>query len=135
VSTRDVNKALYAKLSVDAGLISLGVTGVFDLQAPESQALPVVIFQKQDGEHQYVYGRRAWQDHNYVVKGVAAESKDLAEQLDDRCYTLLNLQPLVLDDGYTMVVKRNGDISYAERLGGTTFYHVGGLYEIMVGDD
>jgi hypothetical protein len=134
MSARDVNKALYAALNADAALLSLGVTGVFDVQAPESKSLPYVVFSKSDGTHEYVLSRRAWQAHNYVIKAIAKENKDLAERIDNRILAVLNLTRPALDNGFVMNLRRDTDISYAEQSGGSTFYHVGGLYEVMVGD-
>lgn len=134
MSTRDVNQMLYGQLAADATLLGLGMTGVFSFQAPESQALPLVIFQKQDGTHSYTLPQHNWVDHRYVVKGVSSEVEDLAQQVDNRIFAILNRQKPPLASGRIMLMERVGDIAYAERVGGTTFYHVGGTYKIVVAD-
>jgi uncharacterized protein DUF3168 len=134
MSARDVNQALYLALKNDATLTSLGVTGVFDSQAPESQPLPVVVFQKSDGEHAYTFTSRAWQNHNYLVKGIASGNKDLAERIDNRCYQILNLTKPSLANGFVMDLRRETDVSYGEDKSGTTYWHVGGQYKVMVRD-
>jgi hypothetical protein len=134
VSTRDVNKMLYGALAPDAELQGLGVTGVFDTDSPESQALPLVQFAKTDGVPEDVLPRPAWIKMHFDVKGIVQGNKDLAEQIDNRCNALLDRQSYPVDNGVLMYMSRETDISYAERLGGATYYHVGGSYLVMVRD-
>src|SRR5690606_3493511 len=131
VSTRDVNKAIRNALRFDAQLLSLGSTGVFDSSAPESQDLPVVVFTKVGGDHSYTLGGPAWQTHTFDIKGISQTTKDLAEQLDNRIAAILNLTKPTLDNGTVLDFRRVADISYVERNSGTTYYHVGGTYEVM----
>lgn len=131
MSTRDVNKAIRNALRFDAQLLSLGSTGVFDSSAPESQDLPVVVFTKVGGDHSYTLGGPAWQTHTFDIKGISQTTKDLAEQLDNRIAAILNLTKPTLDNGTVLDFRRVADISYVERNSGTTYYHVGGTYEVM----
>lgn len=54
--------------------------------------------------------------------------------MDNRIFAILNRQKPSLASGRIMLMERVGDIAYAERVGGTTFYHVGGTYKIVVAD-
>jgi hypothetical protein len=134
MSTRDVNQMLYGILASDSTLQALGSTGAFSIQAPENQPVPYVVFSKSDGEHSYVLMRRAYQTQTFLVKAITLENQDLAEQMSDRIDALLNLTRPSIASGYTMDIRHDSDVSYAERLGGSTYYHVGGLYKVMVGD-
>ena len=134
MSTRDVNRALYLALHNEPGLEALGVSGAWDTQAPENTPLPLVIYFKSDGQHVYTLKRRAWEDLSFTIKGIARDNKDLAERIDNRLYAVLNRQQLPLDNGYMMILQRETDLSYTEKDGGATFYHVGGIYTVMVRD-
>jgi hypothetical protein len=134
VSTRDINKALWTALHADAQLQALGVTGAFDATAPESQPLPVVVFNKVSGNQTYTLRRLAWRTHTFDIKGISQTTKDLAERIDNRIATLLNLTRPVLDNGAVLDFRRVSDISYVERNSGTTYFHVGGTYEVMATD-
>jgi len=81
-----VNAALYTKLEADrvsaaaGSLGTLGVTVIANKLAPQGQAFPFVVFQKQAGDDRYTYSQRAYRDLVYLVKACLLYTSDAADE-------------------------------------------------------
>jgi hypothetical protein len=128
-----IDTALYGRLTTDPTLVGLGITGVFRSLAPQGQALPYVIFGKQDGIDVYTLTRRAGREVRYLVKAVVRGlSRSGAEDIAARIDILLTDQPLTLVGLTTTYIRRTADVDYTEDAHGVLYQHVGGIYRIEV---
>lgn len=126
--------ALYARLSGDATLTSLGCTGIYYGVAPSSAVAPFVTIQLTGGEDSRVFGARAYVRQEWYVKGwCEGHSHLVAKQLAERCDALLDEYDLVVGGGTVMVCRRIGELpDLAEADDGTVYRQAGGRYEIEV---
>ena len=133
---------LFTILNTDAGtamgtitgsLKNLGITGVYRMVAPQTAALPYVVFSEQSGISEWQFDQRYAKSLLYLVKAVGSgHSGSAASAASDRFDVLLNDQPLTLT-GWTCVrLRREQDVEYVEESEGVIYQHVGGLYRLDV---
>lgn len=126
--------AIYARLSGDATLTSLGCTGIFYGVAPQSATAPFVTIQLADGEDTRVFGSRATVKQRWLIKGWDEGNSHLrAKRLADRCDALLDEYALVVGGGTVMACRRIGPLpDLVEDDDGIIYRQAGGRYEIEV---
>ncbi len=126
--------AIYARLSNDTTLTSLGCTGIFYGVAPQGATSPFVTIQLADGEDTRVFGSRATIKQRWLVKGWDEGNSHLrAKRLADRCDALLDEYALVVGGGTVMACRRIGPLpDLVEDDDGIIYRQAGGRYEIEV---
>jgi hypothetical protein len=137
-----IDTGLYTALNTDAGtamgtvtgsLNNLGATAVYNTIAPQTAALPYVVFSQQSGIGEWVFDDRAWKSTLYLVKAVGqGHSAATPSALSDRFDTVLNDKPLTLTGWTCERIRREQDVKYAEVSEGVIYHHIGGLYRIDV---
>ena len=137
-----IDTGLYTALNADAGtamgtvigsLNNLGAKGVYNTIAPQTAALPYVVFSQQSGISEWTFEDRSHKSSLYLVKAVGqGHSKAAPSAMSDRFDTLLNDQPLTLTGWQCERIRREQDVSYAEVSEGVIYHHIGGLYRIDV---
>ena len=130
-----VKTGLYSKLTGDSTLTALlsASTAVYDSTAPEGTDPPYVVFQKLDGQARHTMSGHAFTDSTFLVKAITDEpSKLIAGSIAERVDTLLADGSLTLSTGSQMVMRRQQDIEYDERVDGRVLRHVGATYLIGV---
>jgi len=133
-TARELNEVIATRLSSDAQLTTLGVTGVFKNLAPESQSFPYVVFSRNGGVDDYTFGNRVGTKHSYLIKAITRghDGGDLSTRISNRIDALLSLQTLTLSQGTALLCRRVSEVDFQEDNAGSTFYHVGGTFEIEV---
>jgi hypothetical protein len=134
VSDTVVRQAIYTRLNV-AGITTLlgsGSAGIRHGVAPSDVAYPLLIFNKQAGTTTNRMGGEAFKAHVWLVKGVSQVSAGAAEAIDKAANDLLHFGDLTITGADDMYLSRESDVNYAEFQGDTTFWHVGGLYRLIV---
>ena len=129
-----VRDAIYAQLTGDATLTGLLATAasVYHEEAPAEAAFPLVIFQRQFGTRDWTFAGEPMRPEVWLVKAVdRSPSADVAEQIDARAQTLLNDAALSVTGSTLLYLRRQTDVSYAERDGHETYRHVGGTYRLI----
>lgn len=128
---KEIEEALYAKLSGDATLAGLAPGGVWRGVAPLGTTGVFVTFSHVSGVDQYTLANRAVTASNYLVKAVGpGESAVPAWSAAERIDTLLSDQPLALSSGSTLSVRRERTMTLTELEGGEAYQHAGGYYII-----
>lgn len=125
---------LYAKLTGGTALTALlsGTTAVYDSLAPQSAALPYVIFQQQAWNVETADPRRR-EDAYMLVKAVSATGFAQAGSIDAACDALLDGGSISVTGHTVMWQKRIEQIRYIETdQAGRNIYHQGGLYQIRL---
>lgn len=123
---------LYSKLSTDNDLIEeLGGTAIYNKQAPQSPGSAYVVFGWQGGGDENESPRRL-RNVLYQIKGIARR-QSTAASIDSKLDAALHLQTLTVSGFSNIWMAREGDINYVEQdSGGVTWYHVGGMYRILI---
>lgn len=126
--------AIYARLSTDSTLTSLGSTGVYYGIAPQTAVAPFVTIQLADGEDTRVFGARATVKERWLIKGWdTGNSHARAKRLADRCDALLDEYKLVVGGGTVMACRRVGQLpDLTEDDNGVLYRQAGGRYELEV---
>ena len=127
-----VETALYSTLAAGTALIAdLGGTAIYNRIAPQSVALPYLIFQWQGGGDENETPHRT-RNVVYTVKGVASTLAK-AEAIDEEADKLLHGATLTVT-GYTNIwCRRIDDVAYVEvDAAGKPVYHTGGQYRIWI---
>jgi hypothetical protein len=127
-----VRAAIFTCLSGDAtlkGLLS-DPAAIFHRQAEQGAEPAYVIFQRQAGTVQGVFGpgneQAVW-----LVKGICrGESATRAEEIDARCQVLLDRVRLSTAGG-TLTVLRESAVDYGENVNGDQWHHVGSNYRLF----
>lgn len=129
---------MLATALADPSIATAGATGVYDTLGPASAALPYVTFQQQSSVRVKTFASAKAAAHGHIRKTVwlvkaLAEDHYTAEVIDEACEAVLDNGSFAIADGFTLLnIERTADLSYPERDGPTTVYHVGGLYEVSV---
>lgn len=122
---------LYGVLSGDATLTSLGVTGVYAYQAPETARFPYVLFQHQGGADVRGVGpTRIMANMLYVVRGVTDGPLSALVSINSRIDALLQAQSGSNVNGVVLACVREQPFVMNEPAEGRTFRHLGGVYRL-----
>lgn len=138
VSDKAIRQGIYQRLNV-AGVTALLGSGSASLvhgQAPASATYPLCVFNKQSGraDMQGLTGQPA-RNHLWLVKGVVrATSASVAEDIDKAAHDRLHHASLTITGGDSSYLAREGDVNYPEVVGDQTYWHVGGIYRLVVQD-
>lgn len=139
VSTKEVRKAIYAKLNVSGvtSQLAAGSASLFHSVAPAGSAFPMVVYNKQAGTSTHALGALAYDSHLWLVKGVVKGSPgpvsaSVAEDLAAAIATALDFQTLTVTGGTNLYMARESDVDYTETDGDTQYRHSGGVYRIVV---
>ena len=126
--------AIYSRLSGDATLTALGVTGIYYGIAPAGAAAPYVTIQQVDGEDARVFGARAHSRLTFHVKGWDEGPSHLrAKQIAERCDALLDEYALSVGGTAVMSCRRGAILpDLTEVTNGIQYRQAGGLYDIEV---
>lgn len=132
---KDLEAAIYGRLSGDATLTGLAPGGVWRAVAPVGTTGVYVVFSHVSGVDAYTLADRATTTHNYLVKAVTpGETSTPAWNAAQRIDTLLNDQPLTITGGTVMSVRRERTMTLTENDGGDLYQHAGGYYIIWTQD-
>jgi len=127
-----VDQAIYEALTSDAALMAK-VTGVYNALAPSSVSTPFVVFQEQAGTDAYTLRRRMLRSLLYQVKCVdRGGSAKTAGEVYDLIDGVLHDASLSVAGYATLYVRRESDVKYTEVVDGVQYWHVGGLYRVIV---
>jgi len=125
----NVDTAIYQTLASNAALM-LTATGVYYGVAPQGKVLPYVIFAKQSETDHYVFQGRICVEMMYLIKVVGKGSS--IEAIRD-AYNLVDIavnnKRLALG---VLQCRRESGLEYLEDDNGIIYYHVGGLYRLLV---
>jgi hypothetical protein len=132
-----LGSALYARLSGDATLTSLGSTGVYQGIAPQGAALPHITIQMADGFDRRVFGARATVVEEWIVKAWdSGASHKRARQLIERVDALLDEDEAGLGTvtGWRLLnLRRSGQLPDMSEIDqGVVYRSSGARYEIEV---
>lgn len=134
---QDAIAYIITAINSDATLTSMGLNKAFMHSAPERQAFPYVIIQKQAGTHSQVMCRQAFATHFLAVKCVDTgfDGGKRARNIMDRVNALIEHQaPSLTDGGYTMAILANNSYEYDEQENGNNnFYHIVINYRVILG--
>ena len=115
--------------------------GVHVHPAPQAVGLPVVTFQKQAvpapdrtfGAPATQGGKLAWRTFVYLIRAISQNDRKPALTLHDTIVNALGVTtPLTVTGWNVMLCQYEGDIEFAESVGGETYHHVGGLYRVQL---
>lgn len=128
---RNLEEALYAKLSGDSTLSALAPSGVWRDTAPEGTTGVFVIVAQTAAADAYTLSKRAWTAYKYDVQAIgpgesAAGVLDAAAQID----TVLNDATWSVTGGSVLVSRRVNAFTYVELDSGERYQHAGGTYLI-----
>lgn len=123
-------QTLTADGDVTGQLSSAGA--IFHRQASRTAHTPYVVFQKQSGSRQNVFGGGGVTEESWLVKAVdygtsASRAEDIAQAVDEA----LDGQTVSLSNGLTAYMLHETDVDYAEQVGDETYQHVGAIYRII----
>lgn len=126
--------AIYARLSGDATLTSLGCTGVHYAVAPQQAAYPYVTIQLMDGTDTRVFGARATVQERWAIQAWdTGGSHKRAKQIAERVDALLDEYDLVVGGGTAMNCRRVGELpDIATEDNGVLYRQAGARYELEV---
>lgn len=134
---RDAVQWAITQLTGDATLTSLGVTGSYFYQAPETATRPYIILQKQTGSTQSVLGgATGYNRHWLAVKCVSngQDGGDIGRQVVDRVNTLLSYKTATVASGKILSVMPQTDFEYSDAERGNQLYiHVGSVFVVWLG--
>lgn len=132
-----LEQAIYSTLAGRAQLTALlaTTTSIFPDLVPEDAALPAVVyFPYGPGTDARVYGAKAFEELDYVVKGIVSgfdpeAANDINEQID----LALNNTHIVVSGKTNMMGIRLGRVSFPERGDAGDYYqHRGGIYRWLI---
>ena len=126
-----IDAMLMTVLGGDATLSTLAPGGVWRGIAPSGVTGTVVVFSQASGTDDYVLSKRAFTVYRYLVKAITpGESSAPANLAADRIDALLNDATPTLTSGTLLYMRRAQTVSMPEALGGETYQHAGGYYDI-----
>lgn len=129
----EIEKMIYSTLSGDATLTGLAPGGVWRGVAPSTTNGTWVVFNLVTELDEYTFTLRAMLESVYQIKAIApGESALPAWNAAERIESLLTDQPLTIESGRLLMVRRQQVVSMTETDGGEQYQHVGGLYAITV---
>lgn len=126
--------AIYARLSGDTQLTTLGCTGIYYGVAPEGARAPYVTIQLAGGDDSRVFGARATVREVWAIKGWdTGASHKRAKQLAERCDALLDEYDLPVGAGTAMNCRRLGELpDLSDEQSGVVYRQAGARYELEV---
>lgn len=141
VNTKLIRQAIYEKLnqaSLTAKLAD-GSAGLVHGMAPYGARYPLCLFSKQAGTAtMQAFGGDYSKSMLWIVKGVVHSvskgSASPAEDIDNAAEALLHYANLNISGADDMYLARESDIEYVEADGDDQYWHVGGLYRLIVQD-
>lgn len=129
--------ALFGRLGADATLVALlgAATEIYPDRAGRSVVFPYIVYTLQPGStDEYTYGRRAYEELDYLIKAVdAGVDSTAADAIMERVDALLTNQALTVT-GYTLGrAHRLGRVNYPETAdAGDQYVHRGGIWRFML---
>lgn len=156
VSDKDIRVGLYNRLNQQplVGLLGDGSASIVHEEAHPTISFPLCIFSKQAGTHRHVFGGTTstrpqsgtmpaqaardagYRDSLWIVKGVAKDPQKpgRAEDVDEAVHDLLNFGDgvLTITGADVMGLHRVSDIRYTEAEDDNLYWHVGGMYRLVV---
>lgn len=131
-----LNAAIYSRLQGTAAVTSLlaGTTAIYNLQAPEEQDYPYIVFNVQGGGDENQSQHRT---KNLVVfvRAYAAASAAQAGSIDTQIDAALHLNPLTITGWSNFWLARERDIELVENdPSGRQIFTSGGLYRVRIED-
>jgi hypothetical protein len=122
--------ALASDPAVTSKLSSSGA--IYHRMAPASARTPYVLFSKQAGSRQNVFGGGGVTEEAWLVKAVdqngsASRAEDIAIAINQT----LDGTTLPLSNGLTAYLLHETDVDYGEMDGDQTIQHVGAIYRIL----
>ena len=129
----DLETGLFTALNVAAVTgAGLATSGVWNTIAPQTTALPYVIFQHQGGGDENTIPKRM-RDPVYTVKALAT-TKAKALLIDGAVDLILHLGTLTVSGWTNFWLAREDDVNFMEVDDtGLVVYHVGGIYRVRIG--
>ncbi len=132
----EIERAVVAALQSDSGVMAIATEICYGAGDIDTKFPFVVLFKQPiTDSDRYSFTERTARLQRYVVKAVdGGMSKQRAQQLADAVDAVLTDSQLVLSGWAWLHCHRIGDIEYSESLvDGTIAWHVGGVYEIILG--
>lgn len=130
----EVETALYGALTSESSVTDLlaGTASVYNQQAPDDAAYPLIIFNQQSGRDENTDPTRS-RDLLYMVKGVSMTNLKAAGSIDAAVDALLHDSTLSVSGWTTFWLTRETDINFTETTAeGATYYHRGGVYRLRI---
>lgn len=127
-----LERAIYSRLSGDAGLAALVDDRIYNIAAPRGASLPYVVFNQQSGREENRTPRRE-RLYDYTIKAIAQtlqEAGDIADAIDTAMF-----DATLHVDGWNEAywVRPVTTIRYKEiEASGDAVYHAGAVYEIRI---
>ena len=127
-----LGSALYSKLSGTAITSLLGGTYVYNLQAPEGQALPYIVFSTQGGGDNNESPHRV-KDLVIFVRAYSGISAGQAGSIDAQIDTALHMSPLTVTGWSDLWLAREQDLETVENpQSGKPVWMAGGMYRVLL---
>lgn len=127
---------LYSALAADSALGSAVATRIYSDIAPQSSALPCVVFQRQAGHDVRGTGPvRIMSSMLYTIRVIdETGSFTTIEAPADRIDAVLHASSGTVAGGTVVACTRESPFSMVESNDGRTFRHLGGIYRLYVQD-
>lgn len=131
-----VERWLYITLAADAALGSVVSTRIYANVAPQSSALPCVVFQQQAGRDIMGSGPIRYMSTMLYTVRVIGETGSFStiEAPADRIDAVLHAASGTATGGTVVACVREQPFSLVESTDGRTFRHLGGIYRCWVQD-
>lgn len=131
-----VNSAIYARLQGTAAIRSLlaGTTAIYNMQAPEGQAYPYIVFNLQGGGDENLTQNRT-KNLVYYVRAYSGVSAAQAGSVDAQIDAALHLSPLTISGWSNIWAAREEEINLVENdPTGKKIYSCGSTYRLILDD-
>ena len=127
-----LNTGIFSKLTGSTALITaLGGTSIFYMQAPDSQALPYVVWSYMGGGPENISPGNLQSDLVYVRAYATASGQ--AGTIDNLCDAQLHRQAISVSGFVNIWTAREEDIALVENPpDGVKTYSAGGIYRVRV---
>lgn len=132
-----VHRFLYQRLACDPELAGLVGKRIYEREAPQGAAYPLVLFKVQAATDLLGAGAaRLWMNAVVQVKAVGPGATSELSPIADRLDALLHVaEPAVVSLGETRYQihgsHRERTIDYPEVVAGQVYLHLGGLYRVF----
>lgn len=109
--------------------MTTGTIGTYDTLSPQGTITPYVIFQLQDSLDQYLFGNKAGESADYLVKVVGNKLAPTSQTaaIYDQAHAALQDKALTIAGAYPLRVRRISRVQYQDT---DKFWHVGGIYRV-----
>lgn len=137
-SIRDIYTYLVTTLESDPTLQGWGVD-VYSLKAPEEEASPYILLERQSAVHGRLLGNRTgivrhWVFVKSVTKGM--DNGKLGRQIMDRVKVLIDGQTPAIPSGYVAQIEAKTDLEYVEaETGNIQYFHIGTTFVFHLGSN